>query len=483
MRTVYYTHGICLVGLAIFMLAPALLDLYTGGSSDWKAFFITSFLCFFIGGILIFANKAKEYDLSVRHAYLLTTTLWVTIPFAAAIPFYLVRGTYHLSVTNAIFESVSGISTTGSTVYVGLDNAPHGILLWRAITCYLGGIGIVVLTMGMLPYLRVGGMQLFQTESSDRTEKVLPKTYQIALLTTGIYTTIIILCAVAYYFGGMSAFDAIAHSMPTIATAGFSTHDGGFAYFNKPQLEWIGSVFMIAAATPMLLYYSLIMGHSSNRALLEQARFFWAQVFFMVMAVTFYVYFTSDKPFEEVLRQTTFNLTSITTTTGFTSTDYSKWGSFAIMMFYFATVVGGCTGSTSGGIKTFRIQAMIKMVRLQVKKLIMPHGVFTEHIGGKTLTEGLSRSVALFFLVYVATFAIVATGMASSGLDMLTCLSGAATSMAGVGPGLGPIIGPVGNFSTLSDVAKWFLIFGMISGRLEVITILVLLTKNFWEDL
>jgi trk system potassium uptake protein TrkH len=481
MRTVFYTHGVCLIGLALFMLIPAALEVYQS-TIYWKPFGAASFICLFIGGALALSNQQNEYKLSVRDGYLLTTTLWISLPFLGGLPYYLTSGTYHLSVTNAIFESVSGMSTTGSTVYVGLDAAPMGILLWRGLTCYLGGIGIVVLTMGMLPYLRVGGMQLFQTESSDRTEKILPKTHQIAILTTIIYTALIMLCAISYYFGGMNVFDAITHAMPTIATAGFSTHDSGFEYFHKPALEWIGAFFMVAAATPMLLYYTLLIRHSANKALLEQSRFFWAQLFVIVSAVTTYLLFTSDKPFEEALRQTTFNLISIATTTGFTSTDYGQWGTFAVMVFYFTTVIGGCTGSTSGGIKTFRLQVMVKMISLQMKRLVMPHGMFSEHIGGKALTEGIARSVGLFFLVYVFVFAVVAIGLSSTGLDLITSLSGTATAMAGVGPGLGPIIGPVGNFSTLTDTAKWFLIIAMLAGRLEVITVLVLFSKGYWRD-
>jgi trk system potassium uptake protein TrkH len=481
MRTVFYTHGICLIGLALFMLVPGIYEIYLG-TGQWKPFGVSAFICFFIGGVLSLTSKQDEYELSLRNGYLLTTTLWISLPFLGGLPFYLTSGTYHLSITNAIFESVSGMSTTGSTVYVGLDDAPKGILLWRGITCYLGGIGIVVLTMGMLPYLRVGGMQLFQTESSDRSEKILPRTHQIAILTTVIYTLLIILCAIAYYLGGMTAFDAIAHSMPTLATAGFQTHDMGFEYFHNPRLEWIGAVFMVAAATPMLLYYTLIIRHSANKALLEQSKFFWGQLIVIVSAVTAYLYATSTKPFEESLRQATFNLISIATTTGFTSTDYSQWGTFAVMVFYFTTVIGGCTGSTSGGIKTFRLQVMVKMVSLQIKRLVMPHGVFSERIGGKTLTESISESVGLFFLVYVFVFAVVAIGLASTGLDMITSMSGTATAMAGVGPGLGPIIGPVGNFSTLSDTAKWFLIFAMLAGRLEVVTIMVLFSPGYWRD-
>jgi trk system potassium uptake protein TrkH len=336
--------------------------------------------------------------------------------------------------------------------------------------------------MGMLPFLRVGGMQLFQTESSDRTEKILPKTHHIAILTTVIYSSLVILCAFAYYFGGMNVFDAVAHSMTTVATAGFSTHDMGFIYFAKPALEWIGIIFMIIGALPMLLYYTLLIGHSANRALLEQARFFVVMVTLIIAVVTVYTYNTSTNSFEDTLRLTAFNLISVATTTGYSSTDYSLWGAFAVMVIYFVTVVGGCTGSTSGGIKIFRLQVMIKMISLQFKRLLLPHGMFTEHIGGKQLTDSIAKSVALFFLVYVFVFAIIAVGLASTGLDMITSLSGTASAMSAVGPGLGPIIGPVGNYSTLTDMAKWLLIFAMLAGRLEVVTILAILSKGYWRS-
>lgn len=481
MRTIFFTHGLSLLGLAFFLQFPIVIEMNLK-TQDWYVFALTAFGCIFLGGLMALTNKGSEYKLTLRHAYFLTITLWASMIFFGALPFYFTDTTYHLSFTDAIFESTSALTTTGSTVYAGLDNAPKGILLWRGLLQGIGGMGIIVSTMIVLPYLRVGGMQLFQMESSDRSDKILPKVHQIALVTIVTFWLLCALCTIAYYWGGMSWFDAITHAMPTIATGGFSTHDASFAYFNKPVLEWLGALFMIAGATPTLLYYSLIIGHVSSRPLLAQAKAYWVYLIVIILVMAVYVHITLDKPWEEALRQTTFNLSSIATTTGFMSTDYALWGAFPVMMFYLVTSIGGCMGSTAGGIKIFRFQVIAKMLAIDIKRLVTPHGIFSAYLGGKLLTDSIMRSVAFFFLMYVMVFTIVALGLAFAGLDMLTSFSGTAQALAGVGPGLGPVIGPAYNFSGLPDMAKWFLTFGMFAGRLEIVTLFVIFSRKFWQD-
>ena len=481
MHTILYTLGICLVGLAFFLVFPALLEA-TLHTNDWQVFALTSFLCLFVGGCLILVNKRDSYTMSTRHVYLLTTVLWVFIPIVSGLPFYFTSTSYHLGFTDAVFEAVSGMTTTGSTVYANLDNAPKGILLWRSMVVWIGGMGIIVLTMIVLPYLRVGGMQLFRTESSDRSDKVLPKAHQVAFVTTISYIALSGLCALAYYLSGMTGFDAINHAMTTLATGGFSTHDASFGYFKNPLIHWMGVLFMMLGATPMLLYYTFFTNRHANRPLLYQTVVFWLQVAIIVFIVTVYVHRTEHMPYEEALRLTAFNIVSVATTTGYASTDYNQWGPFAIIVFYFLTVIGGCTGSTSGGLKTFRMVVMVKSVLYQMKKMLVPHGVFSARMGDTVIKEDVMSSVGMFFLLYVFVFTVFTLCLAASGLDMLTSTSGVTQAMSGVGPGLGPIIGPAGNFIPLTDFAKWSLVFAMIAGRLEIMTILVLFTRAFWRS-
>lgn len=482
MRTVLMTQGLALVILAIFMTFPALVEVIYG-SHDYNVFLLTSFICLFLGSILVLTNQVDKYELKVKEVYLLTVLTWTSLSFFGALPFYFTSSVYHLSLTDAIFETVSGLTTTGSTVYVKLDEAPKGILLWRSLLVFLGGAGIVALGMTIFPFLRVGGMQLFQSESSDRSDKVFARVHQVGRAILITYLLLNILCAISFYLGGMDWFDAVNHAMAAIGTGGFSTHDASFGYFQSPKLEWIASFFMMLGGTPLLLIFYILMGKKPNRPLLSQAKAFWVGMGVVIIITTSWVYYSvPNMGFYEVLYKTTFNLTSIVTTTGFASTDYTLWGGFIIVLVYFLTIAGGCTGSTSGGIKIFRFQVMVQMLILYAKRLIYPNGVFQAKIGGKALSEEIMQSVVIFFALFALLFCVITLLLTITGLDIITSLAGAATSLSNVGPGLGDIIGPVGNFGPLNDQAIWVLTFGMVIGRLEIITLLVLCSKYFWQD-
>lgn len=481
MRTVFRTHGFLLILLSIFMLVPAVVDILDH-NQDWVVFLISSFLCMFLGGILILANQNDGEKFQMKHAYFLTTTIWISISFFAALPFYFATSGYHLSMTDAMFESVSGFTTTGSTVYVKLDSAPRGILLWRSITQLIGGIGIVVLSMTVFPYLKVGGMQLFQSESSDRSDKILPRVQQVANASLAVYVLLIVLCTIAYKIGGMTTFDAINHSVATISTGGYSTHDTSFAYFESSFLQWSGTIFMILGGSPLLLFFYFVIGKKPNRPLLSQARSFWFGICLVSTLIALWISYYLNMDFSDALRVSAFNVASIVTTTGFASADYTLWGGFIVIILYFLTIAGGCTGSTSGGIKIFRFQVMIKMLILQTKRLVKPNAIFSENIAGQKITDDVARSVGVFFILFICLFCITTIVLTLTGLDFITSLSGAATAIANVGPGFGSIIGPTGNFAPLSDPAKWMLTFAMLAGRLEIMTMLVLFTKGYWED-
>ncbi len=481
MPTVLITHGFGLIMLSIFMLFPMLME-FEGHEKHWKVFALCANITIFFGVSLIITNKRAKYELSIKEAYLLTATIWIVIGIFAALPFYFTRGTYHLSFVDSIFESISGLTTTGSTVYIGIDNMPSGLLLWRSLLEWFGGVGIIVFSMSIFPYLRVGGMQLFKAESSDTSDKILSRVNQVTIVICGIYLILTFFNIIAYYLAGMTGFDALNHALTTISTGGFSTYDASFGHFKTPLLQWICVIFMIAGGTPLFIYYYLFNYKKVNPTLKSQAEAFYKMLVVIIFVLTIWLMATKNYDFEQAIRDSAFNVVSVVTTTGFATTDYTLWGGFAIMLFYFITLSGGCTGSTSGGIKIFRLQVIVSFVSERVKTLLYPHGVFRKEIGKVKVTENITNSVLLFVILFMFTFIVVSMLLALTGLDYTTSLSGAATALANVGPGLGDIIGPSGNFASLPDSAKWILSFAMLLGRLEIITVIVCFMPFFWKD-
>ena len=387
----------------------------------------------------------------------------------------------HLSYADAFFEAMSGLTTTGSTVIVGLDSVPRGILLWRGLTQWLGGIGIVVMAMAIMPVLRVAGMQLFQSESSERSEKVLPHWAQIVRATGAVYLALSALCAALYWQAGMGPFDAVVHAMATLSTGGFATSDASFAHFDSGVIDWLGVLFMMAGGMPFVFYIQIAT--RQHEAALRDSQV-WAFLGFLAvasLAMALWLWQVNGTPPLDAARLAAFNVVSIATTTGFVSSDYSRWGSFAMVMFFFLTFVGGCTGSTAGGVKIFHFKVLLAIARMQLRRLLHPHGVFVPHFNGKAIPDPVLESVLSFLLLYVLSYTAFSLLLALLGLDLTTSLSAVAAAMANVGPGLGDIVGPTGNFAPLPDAAKWLLSLAMLMGRLEFFTVLVLLTASFWR--
>ncbi len=478
LRPILNALGLILCTIAVAMLLPAVVDL-ADGHEDWKVFLTSSVATFFVGGMLVlFSQDDDPPRLGIKEGFLLTTLCWVVVAGFAGLPFVGLG----LSFSDAYFESMSGLTTTGSTVMSNLDKLPRGVLLWRALLNGLGGLGIVVMAIIILPFLRVGGMQLFQAESSDRSEKVVPRAVELSVYIAVVYVVLIVACGVVFLALGMSPFDAICHALATIATGGFSTHDASFGYFNSPALEWAAVVFMVLGALPFVVLIKAARGNV--RALFndEQVRgfiFFVASVCLMLAA---WLTMTRDMDFGTALTKATFNIVSVVTTTGFASTDYTQWGSFAVGVFFLLMFVGGCAGSTSGGIKIYRLQVTGLLTRSHFVHLMSPNRIVTLVYNGRRLPADVPFSVVAFLAIYMATvglFTVVLTGM---GLDLVTALSGAAQALGNVGPGLGEIIGPAGNFSGLPAAAKWVLSFAMLLGRLELFTVLVLFRIEFWRS-
>ncbi len=479
-RPILLAIGTLLTILSVTMLIPLAVD-YFGENDNWKAFATAAFLTAFAGISLFLTNQGGEGEnLNLKQAFVMTTCTWLSLVIFAAIP--LVLSDLNISYTDAFFESMSALTTTGATVIVGLDYLSHGVLLWRAILQWLGGIGIIVMAMAVLPMLKIGGMQLFRMESSDKSEKVLPKVRQVCVAISGIYVFFTILCFFALWAAGMSFFDAICHAMTTIATAGFSTHDDSIAYFDSRTIESVMIFFMIVSGIPYVLYIQFIRGKSMHLFKDAQVRWFLTILTLTVITVTTWLIYGMGMPIGEAIRVASFNVVSVTTTTGFSSADYGQWGSFAIVLIFILAVVGGCTGSTTGGIKIFRYQVMFEIAKSQINQLIQPHGVFRPLFNKKPISEAAMGSVMSFFILFAFCFTVLAVLLSMTGIDFITSMSGSAAMMANLGPGLGDIIGPSGNYSSLSDAAKWLLTVGMLVGRLEIFTVLILFSPYFWKN-
>nr|WP_183325886.1 TrkH family potassium uptake protein [Halomonas cerina] len=418
-------------------------------------------------------------ELKPWQMFVLTTLSWVTISGFASLP--LILGAPQLSFTNAVFESVSAITTTGSTVLVGIGDLSDGLKLWRGIMQWLGGIGIIVMGIAILPFLKVGGMRLFHTESSDWSEKVLPRTGGIAKATLGVYGSITVLAMVSYWLGGMAPLDAVVHAMTSVATGGFANSDASFgAYAQSPHLLWLASLFMLCGSLPFVLYIRVLRGARMALWRDQQVHGLLTLLTIVCLLLTGWRMWLGTPPFE-ALTHVVFNVISVVTTTGYASDDYTLWGPMATVAFFYLTFVGGCSGSTAGGMKIFRFQIAMLLLVSQLRFLIHSSGVFASRYNGQPLTDEITRGVVAFSFFFFLTIAGVALGLALLGLDFITALSGAATAVANVGPGLGDIIGPSGNFVTLPEAAKWLLCIGMLMGRLEILTVLVLLTPMFWR--
>ncbi|HIF26916.1 MAG TPA: TrkH family potassium uptake protein [Micavibrio sp.] len=478
LRPILYVIGILLSTLALSMSLPMLVDIYYG-SNDWKVFFLCIMTTAFFGGALVLSNSGGEmFSISIKQAFVLTTVSWLVLATFAALPLWFSE--LGLSFTDAFFEAMSGITTTGSTILTHIEGAPRGILIWRAILQWLGGIGIIVMALSVLPFLKVGGMQLFRTESSEN-EKVLPRAAKLASSIGYIYLLLTVICAACYHMTGLPLFDAVAHAMTTIATGGFSTFDTSFGNFDTPHTEMVAIVFMLMGGLPFVLYLKALRG--DWRALFKdsQVRWFLGIISAATFVLVSYLVFENNLHIGEALRRASFNVISVITGTGYASSDYGAWGGFAVGLLFFVMVIGGCAGSTSCGIKVFRFQVLYAVTNVQMKKLLHPNGVFIPYYGGKPLPEGVPSSVMSFFFLFALCFSFLAIALSYIGLDFLTAMSGAATSIANVGPGLGSIIGPTGTFAPLPDSAKWLLCFGMLLGRLELFTVLVLLAPQFWR--
>ncbi len=479
LRPVGYVIGLLVTILGGTMVLPLLLDLHDG-NGEWPVFLESALFCLLAGGLLALscANGVGK-GLTIRQTFLLTTSVWVVLPLFGALP--LMLGATQLSFTDAFFEAMSGLTTTGSTVIVGLDDLPRGLLLWRGILQWLGGIGIIVVAMVFLPELRVGGMQIFRSEAFETMGKILPRAREIAKQISVIYLVLTLVCALTYTVLGMGLFDALVHAMTTMSTGGFSNYDASFGRFSGPA-EYAASFFMILSALPYVRFVQLVNGHMTPLLRDSQIQTFLATIAVLVLITSGVLVTIFPHHPEQAVREALFNIVSIMSGTGFASVDYMSWGPFLIMIFFFVGLIGGCAGSTACSVKIFRYQLLFAAIRVQVQRIRSPHGVFTLRYDGRPVTPDVLSSVISFFMFFVLTLGIVAWALALTGLDFITAISGAATAVANIGPGLGDTIGPAGNFAPLNDTAKWILAIAMLIGRLELMAVYAILTVRFWRS-
>jgi trk system potassium uptake protein len=477
-RPVFFIVGILLTTLAFGMCLPALLDAYLR-HPDWQVFAVSAGVTLFVGVALILTCRTESMRISVRQAFVITTASWVAIAIFGALPFAFSE--LSMSYTDSFFEAMSGVTTTGSTVIVGLENAPPGILLWRGLLQWLGGLGIIVMTIAVLPMLRVGGMQMFRVEAFETGEKVMPRAAQISAALSIIYIVLTALCAGALSAAGMSGLDAAVHAMTTLATGGYSTRDASVGHFDSAVIDGIITIGMIAGSLPFVLYLRVVQGQ--GRELVRDSQVHWFLVILgLAIAVTaLLLWLRAGFAPTTAFRLASFNVTSVMTGTGYATSDYWAWGGFAGPIFFYLMFIGGCTGSTTCGIKIFRFQVLYAATVTQFHHLLRPHGVFIPYYNHRPIPDDVITSVLSFFFLYGVSFAILAVSLGMLGLDFTTAVSSAATAISNVGPGLGPIVGPAGNFQALPDAAKWLLSAGMLLGRLELFTVLMLFTSFFWR--
>jgi trk system potassium uptake protein TrkH len=445
------------------------------------SFISSSFVTIFIGILCILANLEKDLKLNLRQTFLFSTLAWVTVAIFGSLPFVLSSQTFSFS--DAFFESMSGITTTGATIISDLDNSPRSILLWRAIMQWLGGIGIVVMAITILPLLKVGGMQLFKMEGPDSTEKILPRTIEVAAIIISTYIVLTLSCGFFYWVFGMTIFDSICHAMTTIATGGFSTHNDSIGFFKNSNIEIVASLFIILGSIPFISYLKFSQG---NRKIFFQDVQIKGLIYLLIISTLimflYLLFINYESNLLEKIRISSFNVISILSGTGYVTDDFGLWGKFSLIFFLFLMFIGGCAGSTACGIKIFRLQMLLIFLKNQVKKLIYPNSVIITRYNNHKISDDFIRSVIIFIFSFLFIFLIIAMLLSISGLDFVTSISGAASSISNVGPGLGEIIGPDGNYKNLPDLSKWILATGMLLGRLELFAVLVLFFPSFWRN-
>ena len=476
---VFKTIGLLLMVFSLTQLPPLLVDFIYQQNEAQS--FVTAFSLTLLSGFILWAPfRNTKKDFRIREGILVVVSFWFVLSLFATIPF-LLSESLRMSFSDAFFESMSGLTTTGATVLAGLDDLPKAILYYRQQLQWLGGMGIIVLAVAILPMLGVGGMELYHAESSGISkERLTPKLTHTAKALWKIYISFTIVCALGYYLAGMDAFDAIAHSYSTVAIGGFSTHDTSIGYFNSSAIESVAIVFMLLAGINFSLHF--FVWQKKNVFTYFQDSEFKTYLFILFFTAIIVGTYLFDSGYylsiSESARQALFQTVSIATTTGFASTDYSQWPFILPILLIFASFIGACAGSTGGGIKVVRVLLMFKLAMKEIKKFIHPNAQINIKLNHRSVTEDTLVSVWGFFSLYVIAFIMILIALMFTGLDQVSAFSATAASINNLGPGLGEV---AANYGGVSDTAKWILSFSMLLGRLEILTLMALLHKAFWR--
>jgi trk system potassium uptake protein TrkH len=476
-RPIAHVLGWLLVFMAVMMLIPAALD-RVDGMTDEVAFLRAAVVTGVTGVLVVLATaNLGSKGLDTRQAFLLTFSLWVILPLFGSLPFMF--GPPHLGFTDAYFEAVSGITTTGSTVIVGLDTLPPGINLWRGLLNWTGGLGIAFVAMIFLPVMRIGGMQFFRTEGFDTMGKILPRAADIAWSLVQVYVGLTAVFILTYRAIGMTGLDAVVNGMATAATGGFSPADSSFGKY--PGLaEYVGGLFMVLAAMPYIRYVQLLRGESRPLIRDPQAQSFVLWLLVLVAAVTTWRVWSSDMELEPAFRETWFNLSSIMTGTGFFSGSFAGWEGFAMIVAFIVGMIGGCSGSSSGALTVFRVQLCLRAIAYQVRRIQNPNRTDRIRYDGRSVAPDVVDALMLFVTGYILSIGVLSVGLTLFGVDAVSALFGIWTSIGNIGYGYGPLVIPTGTFVDFPEGAKWLMILAMVLGRLGLLTLLVLVLPRFW---
>ncbi len=476
-KTVFFTLGILLIILGVAMIVPVAFQLIYG---EFDSTFIISSIITITFGILFFLSNIDHLkSINTQQAFLLTALSWLAIATFGSLPFFFSK--LNLSITDSFFESMSGITTTGATILSNIESSPKGILVWRSMLQWLGGIGVILMAITLMPIMNIGGMQLLKISSYDTSEKILPKSKEISLRLITVYISLTFLCALFYKIFGMNTFDSLTHSMTTIATGGFSNYDQSIGYFDNAYIEMISILFILLGSIPFILYIKFISDDKKIIFKDEQVKLFFKLTLFSILILFIYLVIVNKDIFEIHLRSVIFNVVSILTGTGYVTKEFDQWGNFPLIFFLILMFIGGCAGSTTCGIKIFRVHILYYFIRNQLLKIIYPRAIINLKYNNSKVEDKLIASIISFIYLYILIFFVLASLLTLTGLDFITSVSGAASSLSNVGPGLGNEIGPNSNYSGLPDQSKWLLSVGMILGRLEIFAILIIFLPSFWR--
>lgn len=479
-RPVLLVNGCVLLFLGLGMLFPALLDMYDE-RADWSPFLTSSLFTLILGALLFFLNRRSENSkISLRQGYLATLLSWLFVALFAAIPFYL-SGAF-ADLPSALFESFSGVTGTGATVLSNIENQARSVLLWRSMLNAMGGIGVVVFAVAVLPFLGIGGMQMFQRENTDAGDKFMPHFIDIVQWIIAIYLSLSLLCALLLMICGMGRFDAINHAMTAVATGGFSTKNNSIAAFDSLSVELVLSAFMLLGALPMTFYILLVRHQPLDSLRFGQVKSFLSVVVFLASGVALWLHFHNGLHIFEAIRQSWFNIVSVITSTGYASTDYLNWGVGAGVFFALLAFHGGCVGSTTGGVKVMRWQILWSYFHKTFLTTIEPNRIVPVKAGGAVVADNVVGSVFVFVIFFMVSAAGAALCLGLLGYDFATSFSAAAALITNTGPGFVPAMGPMGSYADLSEAAKLLMCFVMLLGRLEILTVLVVFTHSFWKN-